>query len=290
MSGLAPKLEILPDGQRQIWTRLDATPDHFVLYGGTALALRLGHRESVDFDFFSRRSFEPLELARSVPYLNDQIITQQGENTLSCDISTQAGPVKISFFGALSLGQIEPPDLVANNNVAIASLRDLMGTKCATIPQRAEMKDYLDIDGLISSAGINLLAHLIHRRAVARGARSCGLVAFRDREHRKRTRLYGEDARLSETPRDAGPGDSAVGTVVNKVGSEGLACAKAIYGQQYNPMLTLQALSYFDDLHESLAPDVQSRLLAAVKSVSLQNLPETTASRKIGDGVQRENS
>lgn len=228
MSGLAPKLEMLPDGQRQIWTRLDATPDHFVLYGGTALALRLGHRESIDFDFFSRRSFQPLELARSVPYLKDQVITQQGENTLSCDITTKAGPVKVSFFGALSIGQIEPPDLVESNNVAIASLRDLMGTKCATIPQRAETKDYLDIDALISTAGISL--------------------------------------------------------------SEGLACAKAIYGRQYNPMLTLQALSYFDDLHESLAPDVQSRLLAAVKSVSLQSLPEMTASRKIGDGIQRENS
>ena len=228
MGGLAPKLEILPDGQRQIWTRLDATPDHFVLYGGTALAVRLGHRESVDFDFFSRRSFQPLELARSVTYLKNQIITQQGENTLSCDISTQAGPVKVSFFGALSLGQIEPPDLVANNNVAIASLRDLMGTKCATIPQRAEAKDYLDVDALTSTAGINL--------------------------------------------------------------SEGLACAKAIYGRQYNPVLTLQALSYFDDLHGSLAPDVQSRLLEAVKSVSLQNLPEMNATGKIGDDVQRENS
>lgn len=228
MSGLALKLEMLPDGQRQIWTRLDTTPDHFVLYGGTALALRLGHRESVDFDFFSRRSFQPLELARSVSYLKDQVITQHGENTLSCDISTQAGSVRVSFFGALSLGQIEPPDLVESNNVAIASLRDLMGTKCATIPQRAEVKDYLDIDALISTAGTSL--------------------------------------------------------------SEGLACAKAIYGRQYNPMLTLQALSYFNDLHGSLAPDVQSRLLAAVKSVSLQNLPEMTASRKIGDGVQRENA
>ena len=39
-----------------------------------------------------------------------------------------------------------------------------------------------------------------------------------------------------------------------------------------------------------LAPDVQSRLLAAVKSVSLQNLPEMTATGKIGDGVQRENA
>ncbi|WP_373321508.1 nucleotidyl transferase AbiEii/AbiGii toxin family protein [Rivihabitans pingtungensis] len=30
----------------------------FVLYGGTAIALRLGHRESVDFDFFSDRPLD----------------------------------------------------------------------------------------------------------------------------------------------------------------------------------------------------------------------------------------
>jgi len=40
----SPKLNILPASQRAIWKELKATPKHFVLYGGTALALRLGHR------------------------------------------------------------------------------------------------------------------------------------------------------------------------------------------------------------------------------------------------------
>jgi hypothetical protein len=40
-----PKIEILPSAQRSLWGELKQTPRHFVLYGGTAMALRLGHRQ-----------------------------------------------------------------------------------------------------------------------------------------------------------------------------------------------------------------------------------------------------
>jgi hypothetical protein len=47
-----PNLSILPEPQRRLWAELSNTPKTFVLYRGTALALRLGHRQSEDFDFF----------------------------------------------------------------------------------------------------------------------------------------------------------------------------------------------------------------------------------------------
>jgi hypothetical protein len=57
-----PKIDILPAAQREIWPQLAPAPDlSFVLYGGTAVALHLGHRVSIDFDFFKA---EPLEKAR----------------------------------------------------------------------------------------------------------------------------------------------------------------------------------------------------------------------------------
>ncbi|WP_409191675.1 nucleotidyl transferase AbiEii/AbiGii toxin family protein [Bradyrhizobium sp. RDM4] len=50
---LEPKRSILPAAQREIWPFLAPSADlQFVLYGGIAVALRLGHRESLDFDFF----------------------------------------------------------------------------------------------------------------------------------------------------------------------------------------------------------------------------------------------
>ena len=65
----SPKLNVLPASQRTLWKELKATPKHFVLYGGTALALRLGHRISEDFDFFTNVTFEPQELAEQILYL-----------------------------------------------------------------------------------------------------------------------------------------------------------------------------------------------------------------------------
>jgi len=51
-ANFTPRLDILPPSQRRLWDELSAVPEEFVLYGGTAIALHLGHRESVDFDFF----------------------------------------------------------------------------------------------------------------------------------------------------------------------------------------------------------------------------------------------
>ena len=48
------RLEILPEAQRRLWPELRPTvPLGLILYGGTAIALRLRHRSLVDFDFFT---------------------------------------------------------------------------------------------------------------------------------------------------------------------------------------------------------------------------------------------
>jgi hypothetical protein len=47
----APRLDILPKPRRR-WDELSHIPSEFVLYGGTAIALHLGHRRSLDFDFW----------------------------------------------------------------------------------------------------------------------------------------------------------------------------------------------------------------------------------------------
>jgi hypothetical protein len=72
--------------------------------------------------------------------------------------------------------------------------------------------------------------------------------------------------------------------------AEGIVSAMAIYGRQYNPLLTLQALSYFEDLAESLPTTVVADLLAAVRNVSLQNLSKIIPSGKIGSGNERAKS
>src|ERR1039458_8373996 len=119
--GFQPNLRILPASQRRLWKELEAVPDEFVLYGGTAIALYLGHRQSVDFDFFGNRLFEPAKLAAAIPFLTGAIITQQEPNTLSATVDRD-GPVKVSFFGLPEFSRLRPPSIAADNGLRIASL------------------------------------------------------------------------------------------------------------------------------------------------------------------------
>ena len=102
-----PNLNILPTAQRALWPDLGETPEEFTLYGGTALALRLGHRTSLDFDFFSKASFDPDHLARRIPYIEDAERAQVGPDTLTCRVERD-GPVLVSFFGGLGLVCLPP--------------------------------------------------------------------------------------------------------------------------------------------------------------------------------------
>ncbi|MGH7819091.1 MAG: nucleotidyl transferase AbiEii/AbiGii toxin family protein, partial [Candidatus Binatia bacterium] len=52
-------MALLPDPQRRVFRELGSVPRRFVLYGGTAIMLRLSHRPSLDFDFFSNHPVLP---------------------------------------------------------------------------------------------------------------------------------------------------------------------------------------------------------------------------------------
>jgi Nucleotidyl transferase AbiEii toxin, Type IV TA system len=153
------RLDILPAPQRRVWTELSDVPETFVLYGGTALALQLGHRQSEDFDFFANHLIDTGEMIKSIPFLTNARITQREPNTLTCLVE-RGGPVKVSFFGLPDLAPRWPILRAAENNLKLANLLDLAATKVAVVQQRAQRKDYLDIDALITVAGIELAAQL----------------------------------------------------------------------------------------------------------------------------------
>ncbi len=63
-----PRLGILPAPQRALWGELaPAARLGFVLYGLTAVALRVGHRASADFDFFTDRVLDHRTLRTAMP-------------------------------------------------------------------------------------------------------------------------------------------------------------------------------------------------------------------------------
>jgi hypothetical protein len=160
-----PQLGGLPAPQRRLWDELGSVPREFVLYGGTALALHLGHRESADFDFFGNRAFDPARLKDKIPFLSGAMVTQQEPNTLSLLVD-RGGPVRVSFFGVPGLRRLEPPWVAPDNGLAVAALFDLAGTKAAVVQQRAEAKDYWDIDALLQDGRIDLVTALASACAI----------------------------------------------------------------------------------------------------------------------------
>ena len=125
-----PRVDVLPPAQQRLWRELGGTPSSFVLYGGTALALRLGHRQSADFDFFSSAGVDSGRLLREAPYLRGAEVVQRGPDTLTCLVDRN-GPVRVSFFGGLNLRRIANPDALGAPAIRVASLLALAATKKA---------------------------------------------------------------------------------------------------------------------------------------------------------------
>lgn len=77
-----PNLNILPLAQQRLWPQLkNASRMGFVLYGGTAIALRLGHRDSIDFDFFSAQPLNREAIKATFPFVSCATTLQDHNNT-----------------------------------------------------------------------------------------------------------------------------------------------------------------------------------------------------------------
>lgn len=122
-----------------------------MLYGGTAIALRLGHRTSVDFDFFSSLPLDKNHLLEKMPFLGEKPPEQEETNTFTIIIKN----VKFFFFGNLAFGCYTSPELTSDHTLQVAALDDLLALKIKVIHQRSEQKDFQDIAALLRH-GISL--------------------------------------------------------------------------------------------------------------------------------------
>jgi len=188
-----PRLDILPPAQQRLWPELSQTPEEFTLYGGTAIALRLGHRPSLDFDFFASRPFAPNDLMQKIPYLRGATVRQAAPDTLTVTVERD-GPAQVSFFGGLDLGQVALADSATGPGIKVASLIDLSGFKVAVVTQRAELKDYIDVHTLLTKANIPL-AKMLASATIIYGSEFNPLLALK-------ALAYHEDRALSELSAD----------------------------------------------------------------------------------------
>ena len=208
-----PCMTILPVAQQRLWPELRSAPAlGLVLYGGTAIALRLGHRPSVDFDFFTDKPLDRTALFEALPFLRQSTVLQDEPNAFTVLVpygEADDQHVKVSFFGTIGFGRVGVPAITDDGVLQVATLDDLMATKVKVILQRVEAKDYRDIAAMVS-AGVSL--------------------------------------------------------------AKGLASAREMYGNNFQPSESLKAMTYFEggDLH-TLTTDEKEILINAASTV--RNLP-----------------
>jgi hypothetical protein len=151
--------EILPDSQRDVLRVVGpwSAGRGFYLAGGTAVALHLGHRMSIDFDFFGT---DPITAPRR--FINAfRSTTSDIVNEIQCTRGTvyvQVGGVTTSWFRYL-YPLLRPPGVW--RKTLVASLDDLAAMKLAAIYDRGSRKDFVDVFALLENG--YLLADLIER-------------------------------------------------------------------------------------------------------------------------------
>jgi hypothetical protein len=112
----------------------------FYLAGGTALALQIGHRVSVDFDLFSdaeiKRSVLP-SLRAVFPSASIAPLVNNAD-----ELTALVDGVKVTFL-RYPFPTIDP--LVLSEGVLMLSVREIAATKAYTIGRRGAFKDYVDL-------------------------------------------------------------------------------------------------------------------------------------------------
>jgi len=147
--------------------RIDSLPslksfkDDFYLAGGTALALQLGHRDSIDFDFFTGEDIDTESLFDGIKKVfKDRDIkkVQEEKNTLTVVVDDN---IKISFFTYKYplLGR-----LVIEDNLRLASIQDIACMKLSAIVSRSTIKDYVDLYFVLQKIPLEELLNSVVRK------------------------------------------------------------------------------------------------------------------------------
>lgn len=131
--------EILTPEQVALLPLIKKFSQDFILVGGTAIALHLGHRRSVDFDLFSVKNFNSKRIKNKIlksQKIDKTLIREDGEYTL------EVNKVKITFF---NFGHHVPAPLALDKTIKIPDLLTLAAMKVFALGYRGKWKDYVDL-------------------------------------------------------------------------------------------------------------------------------------------------
>ena len=143
-------LEAIPKENKSVFLSLANFSD-FYLAGGTALALQIGHRISVDFDLFSDQDIsEDLLLKVKNTFQDDKVIVSVNNPD---ELTVFVNQTKLTFlkypFPVIS-------DFFEYQNLKLLNIKEIAAAKAYTIGRRGAYKDYIDLYYIILNQFSNL--------------------------------------------------------------------------------------------------------------------------------------
>lgn len=140
--------QIFAASQHRVWKSLCALSEslaagEFYLAGGTGLALQLGHRRSVDFDFFSQQSGLGMNVRTWFSNHPGFVLRDADADTVHAELDS----TKVSFIGAYRYPRVEPS--VNVEGLTLAGVADIGLMKLLAITHRATIRDYIDLAAIL---------------------------------------------------------------------------------------------------------------------------------------------
>ena len=142
--------ETIADNVERTLTALQREPlaSRFYLAGGTGLALQLGHRRSVDLDFFLGEDFDVDAVVQKIQRLDDFSLVSKSPGTIYANIEK----TKVSFI-AYVYPMLFP--LRQFLGAKVADPRDIGCMKLSAIASRGTKRDFVDLYILARQYGLD---------------------------------------------------------------------------------------------------------------------------------------
>jgi hypothetical protein len=126
------------------------------LVGGTALALHLGHRKSIDLDLFG--NFDPTVSYRKI--LSDAGYSTEG---------SESGTVQSLRVENVKVDLVNYPypwidDVLVEGDVRLAGLKDIVAMKLSAVANRGRKKDFIDIARLLDDFPLDQMFDLYKKK------------------------------------------------------------------------------------------------------------------------------
>ena len=152
--------EILDSERKNVLPKLTFLRSRFYLAGGTALALQIGHRSSIDFDFFNQTAFDNMRLFIELEETFDENKIekiQDLKDTLSIIIDNS---IKLSFF-RIPYPVITP--LIQSQYIRLLPVLEI-GTMKLIALTRAAYRDYVDLYFILQQCSLYEIFTLARRK------------------------------------------------------------------------------------------------------------------------------